>query len=71
MTNKDAPACWLLNGKRHLYDGPAVAPNGDRLRYLNGEKHRVDGPAYVTRNGDKVWYLNGHQHRVDGPATER
>jgi len=63
---------WMLNGKRHKEDGPAVEnANGCKLWYLHGEVHREDGPAVEYANGDKAWYLNGVWHREDGPAIER
>jgi hypothetical protein len=62
---------WLLNGKCHREDGPAIeSANGSKYWYLNGKRHREDGPAMEYANGDKLWYLNGLLHRVDGPAIE-
>ena len=50
---------WLLNGKRHREDGPAIErSDGSKFWYLNGECHRTDGPAIEYRNGTKYWYLN-------------
>ena len=51
---------WLLNGKLHREDGPAVEhANGDKFWCLNGEYHREDGPAIEYANGDREWFLNG------------
>ena len=62
---------WLLNGKRHREDGPAVEhAGGHKEWYLNGKLHREDGPAIEWANGHKEWYLNGKKHREDGPAVE-
>lgn len=50
---------WLLNGKHHREDGPAVEyANGSKYWYLNGRCHREDGPAVERPNGSKFWYLN-------------
>jgi hypothetical protein len=53
---------WLLNGKLHREDGPAIEySNGDKCWYLNGQLHREDGPAVEYSDGSKDWYLNGEQ----------
>ena len=63
---------WLLNGKLHREDGPAVEwSDGTKEWWLNGKLHCVDGPAVEWPSGTKEWYLNGKRHRVDGPAKER
>ena len=60
---------WMLNGKRHREDGPAVtSPNGYQEWMLNGKRHREDGPAITYPNGTQEWMLNGKLHREDGPA---
>ena len=67
---------WVLDGKYHREDGPAVIKRNEtgtkkekvKEWYLNGKRHRVDGPAIVKDIGPKEWYLNGKRHRVDGPA---
>jgi len=62
---------YLLNGKLHRIDGPAIeCANGDKYWFLNGLHHREDGPALEWANGHKEWYLNGKRHREDGPAYE-
>ena len=62
---------WLLNGKWHREDGPAIEfADGTKAWYLNGELHREDGPAIEDANGYKAWCLNGELHREDGPAIE-
>ena len=51
---------WLLNGKIHREDGPAVEyADGSKFWLLNGKLHREDGPAITYANGDKDWFLNG------------
>jgi hypothetical protein len=53
---------WLLNGKRHRTDGPAVErPNGTKEWWLNGNLHRIDGPAIEWADGSKMWFLNGNE----------
>ena len=54
---------WLLNGKLHRENGPAIEwsnewSNGNKLWYLNGQRHREDGPAVELADGTKRWYLN-------------
>ena len=62
---------WLLNGKLHREDGPAIEyADGSKQWWLNDKLHRVDGPAREWANGTKEWWLNGKRHRVDGPAYE-
>jgi len=54
---------WLLNGKRHRTDGPAIEySNGNKYWYLNGKRHRTDGPACEYPDGYKSWYLNGKRY---------
>jgi hypothetical protein len=53
---------WLLKGKRHREDGPAVEyANSYKAWYLNGKLHREDGPAVEYANGNKYWYLNSER----------
>jgi hypothetical protein len=75
---KEQPECtvgedgrkeWLLNGKYHREDGPAIeSADGTKRWLLNGYRHREDGPAVEWADGSKGWYLNGKLHREDGPA---
>jgi len=54
---------WLLNGKYHREDGPAIEyPDGSKTWWLNGRLHREDGPAAEWANGYKEWYLNDKQY---------
>jgi hypothetical protein len=53
---------WLLNGKLHREDGPAIEDaSGNKFWWLNGERHREDGPAIEWADGDKEWYLNDEE----------
>jgi hypothetical protein len=68
--DKDGTKRWLLNGKLHRKDGPAVEySDGDTRWALNGLYHRKDGPAVIYPDGTKYWYLKGKKHRIDGPAV--
>jgi len=77
---KEKPYCieypsrkeWLVNGKFHREDGPAIEyENGSEIWYINGNCHREDGgPAIKSFDGTKFWYINGLRHREDGPAVE-
>jgi hypothetical protein len=70
-TDEDGTKEWLLNGKAHREDGPAIEYiDGTKEWILNGKLHREDGPAIEDADGDKYWYLNGKLHREDGPAVE-
>lgn len=62
---------WMVNGKLHREDGPAVEKcNGRKEWWLNDKRHRVDGPAIVSVSGDMQYYENGKCSRKDGPAVE-
>jgi hypothetical protein len=59
-TDEDGTKEWLLNGKYHREDGPAVEfVDGCTWWYLNDKRHREDGPACEYADGDKYWYLDG------------
>jgi mRNA degradation ribonuclease J1/J2 len=50
---------WLLNGKHHREDGPAIIfPDGHQHWFLHGKYHREDGPAVIWPNGTQKWYIN-------------
>ena len=54
---------WLLNGKLHREDGPAIEySNGTKKWFLNDERHREDGPAIDCYDGTKHWYLNNVEY---------
>jgi len=59
--DEDGDKQWILNGRFHREDGPAIEYGGDDYRawYLYGQRHRIDGPAVVWGNGDKYWYYHG------------
>ena len=58
----DGTKHWILNGKFHRVDGPAIeCVNGIKFWYINGELHRTDGPAIEYLNGSKYWYFNGKE----------
>ena len=60
VIDKNGSKYWLLNGKYHRTDGPAIEfAKGNKFWYLNGKKHRTDGPAVEFAGGSKLWYLNG------------
>jgi len=62
---------YILNGKLHNPDGPALELGyGSNFYYLNGLLHREDGPAHEYDDNAKFWYINGLLHRTDGPAVE-
>jgi len=51
---------WLLDGKRHRTNGPAIEyADGNKFWYVDGKQHRVDGPAIEWADGSKSWYLDG------------
>ena len=79
---KEQPECrvdadgnkeWLLHGKRHREDGPAVEwADGTKKWLLHGKYHREDGPALEKAHSEyKAWFFHGKRHREDGPAIER
>jgi len=53
---------WLLHGKYHREDGPAIeTTDGYTAWYLNGDLHREDGPAVLYPDGHKQWHLHGER----------
>jgi hypothetical protein len=65
---------WVVNGKRHRQDGPAlifISNNGLIGRtewWLNGSRYRKDGPAISVyfRDGSSFieeWFIDGIQHK--------
>ena len=66
--NKEG-SVWMINGKLHRKDGPAIELNNGRKEwYLNGKRHRIGGPAIIFVSGDMHYYENGKCSRRDGPA---
>ena len=61
---------WMLNGKFHREDGPAVEwSDGMKEWRLNGILHRENGPAIEYMHGIKHWYVDGK--RVSSGLVER
>ena len=62
---------WMVDGKYHREDGPAVeSDGGDKEWFFHGKLHREDGPAIEWEDGTKKWFINDNLHREDGPAIE-
>jgi hypothetical protein len=60
---------YMLDGKLHREDGPAIAGiGGNKKWFINDKLHREDGPAVVSTSGYKSWWVNDKLHRTDGPA---
>ena len=60
---------YMLNGKKHRKDGPAVISPYQEEWWVDGERHREDGPAIISLNGSLSYYVKGKLHREDGPAV--
>jgi len=55
---------WLVDGKHHRVDGPAIEwADGSKYWYLNNQRHREDGPAIDQRN-KKEWWLYGEKLEI-------
>jgi len=53
---------YLVSGKLHRDDGPAVEySNGRKEWWIDGKRHREDGPAIMLSNGDEEWFINGRE----------
>ena len=62
---------WMLTGRIHREDGPAVEyADGSKYWFRRGARHREDGPAAIYSDGSKEWWVNDYRHRNDGPAVE-
>jgi hypothetical protein len=60
ITSTDGSQRWVLDGKIHREDGPALEfISGTKAWYKQGHLHRIDGPAVEYAYGDKEWYING------------
>jgi hypothetical protein len=69
LIHPDGTQEWVLNGKRHRVDGPAlVRADGMQQWWVYGLCHRFDGPAVVYKDGTQIWAMNNLLHRIDGPA---
>ena len=61
---------YLIEGKRHRSDGPAVIhSNNKREWFKHGRRHNSQGPAIIYSNGNCSWYRYDKLHRIDGPAV--
>jgi len=75
MNKNNQPICkiskyrtkrWILNGKLHREDGPAVEyANGYKAWYFHDQYHREDGPAIEYAGGFKDWYYHGQRINCD------
>jgi hypothetical protein len=52
---------WLLDGRPHRTDGPAIVDLDSPFQewYQHGVLHREDGAARVTRTGDRQFFWRG------------
>ena len=58
-TNKWGDKYWVLDGKYHREDGPAIIAMDGMLQWrINGLLHREDGPAIVyTKHKHQEYFL--------------
>lgn len=57
---------WLVNGKLHKEDGPAVEyESGQKEWWTDGLLHREDGPAIEYADGRKEWYWHGWIRQIN------
>ena len=67
MTNTPTPCFandgsieWLLNGKLHNAEGPAVlTTDGTEEWWLEGKLHRLSGPAVIYPDGSVEYWIHG------------
>lgn len=60
VSTPDGSMQWLVNGKRHREDGPAVVRScGTKEWFLYGVPHRADGPAVERSNGEVAFFMHG------------
>lgn len=60
---------WLLDGKLHRIDRPAIELEDGTIEYYeHGKLHRVDGPAAIHTSGYRAWAICGVRHRSGAPA---
>ena len=54
---------WVINGKNHREDGPAIEySDGYQEWFINGKRHCLDGPAFIDQTGgNKEYYINGKE----------
>tara|TARA_R110000850_G_scaffold79395_2_gene171185 strand:- start:19 stop:309 length:291 start_codon:yes stop_codon:yes gene_type:complete len=64
--DSDGDKRWVVNGKLHREDGPAVEwANGDKEWWQHGQIHRTDGPAIQWHYGAIEWCLHGYCYAFD------
>ena len=58
---------WLVNGKRHREDAPAVEWQDGTSRewFYNDRRHRLDGPAIEGSDRTREWWIDGVQLSED------
>ena|ERR1700690_3953879 len=62
-THDNGTKIWILNGKYHRENGPAIDQfDGYKAWYFHGKWHREDGPARVWPDGICYWYINGYEY---------
>ena len=63
VTQEPKPQRWLVNGKLHRTDGPAIElTDGSKHWFVDGKRHRIDGPAVEHADGAKQYYLFGEEY---------
>lgn len=80
ITTNNGTNIYLVNGKIHREDGPAIMfkdPEKDlqvHIYYRNNILHREYGPAKVVHQDGQLYkssyYINGKLHRENSPAIE-
>lgn len=62
---------WLIDGKYHRDDGPAIIyADGTKIWRVNGMFHRLDGPTWERADGTKHWFINGIEyHSAEFPKA--
>ena len=60
--NKYRNIYYLLNGKWHRSDGPAIEwSDGTKSWYFHGKRHRLEGPAVEWQDENKRWFYYGYK----------
>lgn len=61
---------WIVNGKTHRPDGPAVIDGGYCEWFKHDEHHRTDGPAVTYLSGGLEWWVNGTPYNTNAEYQE-
>jgi hypothetical protein len=69
IVENDGKIIYMVDGKKHREDGPAVITEYVKEWWYNDKLHRHIGPAVEYADGDREWYFNGLRHRESGPAV--